>query len=297
MPTTTSPAYSWRETLRCLHWLFNPFQQMDAVQIYNLLSTRWRTERTLYLNLGYWEKAENLEQACEALAALVATTAKMGPQDQVLDVGFGFADQDIFWAQSYRPRSIIGLNITASQVEVARKRVKEFQLTECIDLQVGSATQMPLGAESVDVVVAVECAFHFRTRQEFFQEAFRVLRPGGRLAVADILPMPAASGILDRLVQRLLWRIVAGKFAVPKSNGYDLYEYARRLQSCGFAGVRVNSIREKVYEPLHRYLAQHPGPIESINPALRTSLRWALRLEPAGIYRGFDYVLVSAVKP
>jgi len=274
-------------------WRWNALSESSQGPFHSYLLTHW----AIYLNLGYWETAQTLQEACQALAALIADTVKMVPQDQVLDVGFGFADQDIFWANAYHPRHILGLNITASQVESARWRVSELQMTERIDLRLGSATQMPLDAESVDVVVALECAFHFHTRQHFFQEAFRVLRPGGRLAVADILPMPLAPGFVERLVQQFSWRLVASKFAVPRTNRYDREEYARRLKACGFKSVRVDSIREKVYEPLHRYLARHPAPMEGLHPALRASLRWALKLNAATLYRGFDYILAAAVKP
>ena len=174
------PRGRWRRTAGYLNWLFNPVHGLDAPGIYELLSTGSATEQGLYLNLGYWQRATSIDEASQDLARLVAGTARMGPGDSVLDCGFGFGDQDILWAQSFRPDRIAGLNITPSQVALARRRVAEAGLADRIDLREGSATAIPFALESFDVVVALECAFHFHTRVRFFQEAWRVLSPGGR---------------------------------------------------------------------------------------------------------------------
>ena len=295
--TAVRPRRPFRETLGYLNWVFNPFQRLDAVAVYDLLSTHSPTERGLYLNLGYWPRAADLDDASEALAMLVGETADLGPGDTLLDVGFGFADQDILWAQRLRPARIIGLNITASQVEVARRRVAELGLSDRIDLRHGSATDMALADGSVDKVVALECAFHFRSRERFFQEAWRVLKPGGRLVTADIIPMPMVSGRLKRLQQRLSWWLVASKFAIPPENAYTQPTYHAMLAMRGFEDIRLDSIREAVYPPLHQFLARHPATLLRLHPLARLPARLALRFDAASVYRGLDYVLATARKP
>src|SRR6185436_7496411 len=106
---------------------------------------------------------------------------------------FGFAEQDFLWLERYGVKKIAGLNITTMHVERAQARVKERGLEERMDLRLGSATQAPFEVGSFDAVTALECAFHFDTREKFFDEAHRVLRPGGWLATADVLPAPGAS--------------------------------------------------------------------------------------------------------
>ena len=291
------PTESLRESLRYLNWVYNPFQSLGVSQVYDLLSTRAPTARGLWLNLGYWREARTLEDACTAMADLLAERAGMSTADRVLDVGFGFADQDLRWARHPGVRAITGLNITASQVAVARARVAEAGLADRIDLREGSATDMPLPDAAFDVVTALECAFHFDTRERFFAEAFRVLRPGGRLVVADILPMPAAKGVTTRLKQRLSWAMVAGKFPIPRDNLYTREGYAARLGTCGFTAAAVDSIRDQVYAPLHRHLTRDRSPVGRLHPILRLPARLALSLDADAVYQGLDYVLAFARKP
>lgn len=288
---------AWRRSLRYANWLYNPFHRLDAVRIYDLLATGSATRQGLYLNLGYWRNVSDIDGASAALAMLVGERAGIGPGDTVLDVGFGFADQDMLWARRLQPASITGLNITASQVSVARERVEAAGLAGYIDLRQGSATEMPLPSESVDKVVAVECAFHFHTRERFFREAWRVLRPGGMLVSADIIPMPRVSGFAARTKQQLSWGLVAGKFAIPPENAYTRPTYHAKLAVAGFEAIDIASIRDDVYRPLHHYLAAHPESLSRLHPMARFAARVALQFDADSVYRGLDYVLAAARKP
>ena len=297
MTDSALPGRRWREHLGYLNWIYNPFHRLDASGVYDLIATRLPGQQGLYLNLGYWRDATNLDDASAALAMLVAETARMGPGDTVLDVGFGFADQDILWAQRLQPERIVGLNITASQVAVAQQRVRALGLDERIDLRHGSATEIPLADASVDKVVAVECAFHFLTRAQFFREAWRVLRPGGRLVTADIIPMPTQRALSRRLKHKITWGLAAGKFAIPRENAYTRPTYHAKLALAGFEHIRLESIRDQVYAPLHDYLRRNRKALTRLHPIARLPASVALRFDAGSAYAGLDYVLATAIKP
>jgi cyclopropane fatty-acyl-phospholipid synthase-like methyltransferase len=285
-----------REALDYLLWFYTPFKRMNARDIYELISTNAYSAEGLYLNLGYWKEARTIDEACAALAMLVAETAGVGPGSKIVDVGFGFAEQDMLWVERLSPAHITGLNITPTQVRLARERVAARGLAERIELLEGSATDMKLPAGAFDQVVGVECAFHFDTRERFFAEAYRVLRPGGRLALADVIRAPADPRPFRRRVQDFNWRFFMEKYAVPAANADNSVTYAEKLTAAGFAGVRVQSIRNDVYPGLHHYMATEPEMLRRFHPLARLPYRLTLRFSADAVYSAYDYVLVSAEK-
>jgi len=295
--TAGSTASRLREAWGYLRWFYWPFGAMSARDIYELVSTNAFSNDGLYLNLGYWKDAASIDEACEGMARLLAETAGFQPEDTVLDVGFGFGDQDMFWAESFAVHRIVGLNITPSQVTTARRRVQERGLDDRIELLEASATDMPLDAVSVDKVVGLECAFHFDTREQFFHEAFRVLRPGGRLVLADVVPNTPLPPGFARRIQRMNWNTFSKKYSVPAANADSHDSYRAKLEGAGFRDVRIESIRHHVYPGLHAYMKRDPRMLARFHPLARFPYKMTLHFDADRVYSAYDYVLVCADKP
>jgi hypothetical protein len=139
-------------------------------------------------------------------------------------------------------------------------------------------------------VVALESAFHFPHRARFFAEAARVLRPGGTVALADLVVKDEAS---RRIVDRV-GRAVAGRFwQIPRENLISAASYRRQLEGAGFAGVVVENVSEHVFAPFGSYARRRqaePDVAARANPLLRAIWR-----APSAT-RAFDYVIARGVR-
>jgi ubiquinone/menaquinone biosynthesis C-methylase UbiE len=244
-------------------------------QIYDIIGTQnLFGEESLFVNFGYWkDNPETLDEASRDLARLVARSADFDASDIVVDCGPGYGDQDILWANEFRPEHITGVNVAAEQIEIATRQVKEAGLDDKVDYVHASATDLPLEDESCTKVFAMESAFHFPSRVDFFSEALRVLKPGGVLVTADIVPKRTfLNWRFRRKVERFGWRGAPLK-AVRKAA--DLIAYRELLLETGFVEAETRSIAGDVFRPLARYLRKSlfAPDRKYVNPVLRWTVR------------------------
>ena len=211
------------------------------------------------VNMGYWRDVEldhrdSLVTANLQLFERVCAAADITPEDGlVLDAGCGFATSAIQCIEQQGPERILGLNLSDVQVEVGRKRIADAGLSDRIEIQKASATDIPLPKASVDKIVSIEAAFHFDPRDDFFDEARRVLRPGGLMSIADMV-VPKPTGRLEKI----FLNPAIGSLQVPASNLYGVDEYVRRLEKAGFEILESEVITADTVPRFRRWFFRYP---------------------------------------
>ena len=200
-----------------------------------------RSVESVSLGIGYSE--EDLEQAPEGAnlglgCGNPVALASLREGEVVLDLGSGAGFDSFLAAERVGPAGrVIGVDMTAEMLDKARENAKKSGRAN-VEFRLGEIEHLPVADSSVDVILS-NCVINLSPdKAEVFAEAFRVLRPGGRLMVSDIvltapLPAPLAESAL------LYSSCVAG--ALLKT------EYLGHIAGAGFTEIAVQG--ETVFPP------------------------------------------------
>ena len=234
---------SWtREKLRHGLGLFRQGRNPAATVYDSIGSDFFLAMAPGWLNLGLWEGDGTEAEAPTAVRRLVAVLAQELPSNGVLlDVGNGLGVQDVVIAEVARPRQLVAMNITESQLRAGREAMAEAGASPVL----ADAMRIPLGNGSADGIISVEAAFHFRSRRRFFDEAFRVLRPGGVLSMSDVPIARQLRGtreLVAGLAQLRLWGLSPSAAATPAA-------IAATCRAAGFEDVRLELVGRRVIQP------------------------------------------------
>jgi SAM-dependent methyltransferase len=143
-------------------------------------------------------------------------------------------------------------------------------------------------------VISVEAAFHFRSRKAFFDECYRVLRPGGVLSMSDIATQRWPRSPAELVAGLTQLRV----FGLRPNAAMTAAQIAAAARSAGLAEVQVTLCGERVIGPAIRLAAAWLASGRAAPPGQRPLARILLRqVELLWRHHIIDYLLLRAVRP
>ena len=145
----------------------------------------WCNKENLALHYGYWdEQTTSHHQALLNKNQVLYDMAAISPTEHVLDAGCGIGGSSI-WMAKQHSNQVTAITISKQQVLYARQHAKRQGVSDKTTFEVSDFCATPFEDESFDVIWGLESVCHALNKGEFLKEAYRLLKPGGRIVVCD----------------------------------------------------------------------------------------------------------------
>ena len=190
--------------------------------------------RKALLHVGYPEKEINKlpETALESFAGVgyPHVAAAIKPGDTVLDIGSGSGTDVLIAHLRAGPKGqVFGLDITDAMIEKANTNITKMGAKN-VKILKGDATKIPLDDASVDAVTSNGVLNLVPDKRRAFQEIYRILKPGGRIQISDIVVQSDVQKVCGLIPQ--LWADCIGGAAVESG-------YLKTIRDARFKDVRI----------------------------------------------------------
>lgn len=218
----------------------NTDYKQSIIDYYNntQLDYRWLWFRngSRSVHFGYYD--DGVTSHSDALVNMnrrMARKVSIQDGDTILDAGCGQGDSALWLAEQYDVR-VTGITLVPHQVEIARKEATDRILTDTVAFHQQDYNRTTFRDESFSVIWACESMCHAQNKADFYKEAYRLLKQGGRLIAADYI---RSERPLHKNDEVLLQQWLTG-WSIPDLDTYD--EHSHNAASAGFSYFELEDI-------------------------------------------------------
>lgn len=196
----------------------------------------WFRKDTKSVHFGFYDnQATSHAEALINLNRILAKKGGVKKGDTILDAGCGQGGSSIWLAENFDVQ-VCGITLVPHQVAIAKKEAAKRKLGQRVSFSEQDYTKTTFGDESFSLIWACESMCHAQNKADFYKEAYRLLKPGGRLICADYIrkkrPLTAQG-------EKLLHQWLNG-WSIQDLDTYD--EHKKHAQDWGFPHFRIENI-------------------------------------------------------
>ncbi|MBX4181458.1 class I SAM-dependent methyltransferase [Candidatus Parcubacteria bacterium] len=205
----------------------------------NQVADYYNTHQTIYnlfwsrsgLHYGFWEEnTKNLKEAISNTDKFVTDVLSINSNDVVLDAGCGVGGSSLYVAGNTGAK-VEGITLSSVQLKIAQRKASESNSRNLVNFSIQDFTNTRFKENTFSKVFGIECICYANDKKEFLNEAYRIIKVGGKIAVVDAFLLKEN---LNAEESRIYTKFIDG-WRVPNLATKD--EFQNYLEQSGFKNI------------------------------------------------------------